>query len=160
DNPLIFEHLYMASIDARRTAVVLAAMMKQCGMVARLIAHEPRVHYNMIQEADFTSAVAAWRADYNDPHTFLYLLDSRSGVYNYAGYNNPVYDRLMDKAATILNVDERAKVLAEAEQIALDNVAVVPTSFPTSKLLVASYVKGFVPNAPLSHRNRWMWIER
>ncbi len=160
DNPLIFEYLYMASVDGRRSAVVLSAMLKQCNMIMRLIANEPKVHYDMIRNADFTAALAQWSADYDDPHTFLYLLDSRAGAYNYGGYHNPEYDRLMDQAAAILDVEERARVLAQAEQIALDDAAVAPLSYPTSKMLVAPYVKGFVPNANMYHRNRWMRIER
>ena len=160
NNLLVFEYLYMAGIDSRRSAVVLAAMLKQCNMIMRLIANEPRVHYDLVQGADFIAAVAAWAADYDDPHTFLFLIDSRSGAYNYGAYHNPEYDQLMDKAAAILDIDERAKVLARAEQIALDDVAIVPTSFPTSKMLVAPYVKGFVPNANMIHRNRWMRIEK
>ncbi len=160
NNPLRFEYLYMAGIEARRSAVVLAAMLKQCNMTMRILANEPRVHYDLVQGSDFTAAIAAWSADYDDPHTFLVLLDSRSGAYNYGGYNNPEYDRLMDEAATILDIDERAKVLARAEQVGLDDVAVVPMSFRTSQMLVAPYVKGFVPNANMYHRSRWMRIER
>ncbi len=159
-DPLIFEYLYMASVDGRRSAVVLSAMLKQCNIVARLIANEPKVHYDMIRNADFTASLAQWSADYDDPHTFLYLLDSRAGAYNYGGYHNPEYNRLMDKASAILDVDDRAEVLAQAEQIALDDAAVAPLSYPTSKMLVAPYVKGFVPNANMYHRSRWMRIER
>jgi oligopeptide transport system substrate-binding protein len=161
DNPLIFEYLYMnAGAETRRAAAVLAAMLKQCNMIMRTISHDARIHYDMVQGGDFTAALAAWAADYDDPHTFLYLIDSRAGVYNYGGYNNPGYDRLMDQAAGILDIDERAKVLARAEQNALDDIAVVPMSFRTSKMLVGPHVKGYVPNANMYHRSRWMRIER
>ncbi len=66
----------------------------------------------------------------------------------------------MDQAARTLDIEERAKILARAEQIALDDVAIVPTSFRTSKMLVAPYVKGYVPNANMYHRSRWMRVER
>lgn len=160
-NPLIFEYLYMnAGAETRRTAVVLAALLKQCNMIMRTIVNDARIHYDMVHAGDYTAALAAWNADYDDPNTFLFLIDSRSGVYNYGGYNNPEYDRLMDQAAAMLDIEERAKIMARAEQIALDDVAIVPTSFRTSKMLVAPHVKGFVPNANMYHRSRWMRIER
>jgi oligopeptide transport system substrate-binding protein len=161
ENPLIFEYLYMMTgAEARRSAAVLAGMLKRCNMVARTIAHESRIHYDMVHGGDYTAATAAWSADYDDPHTFLFLIDSRAGVYNYGGYHNPEYDRLMDQAAVTLNIEERANILSQAEQIALDDIAVVPTSVRTSKMLVAPYVKGFVPNANMYHRSRWMRIEK
>lgn len=161
DNPLIFDYLYMMiGAEARRSAVVTAGMLKRCNMIARTIAHESRIHYDLVQGADFSAAIAAWAADYDDPHTFLSLIDSRAGVYNYGGYKNPEYDRLMDQAATTLDIEKRAEILARAEQIALNDIAIVPTSFRTSKMLVAPHVKGFVPNANMYHRSRWMRIER
>ncbi|MBD26059.1 MAG: peptide ABC transporter substrate-binding protein [Candidatus Marinimicrobia bacterium] len=159
-NPLIFEYLYMANLDGRRSAVVLAAMLKKCNIIARLIANEARVHYDMVQGGNFSAALAGWSADYDDPHTFLNLLDSRAGAYNYGAYHNPKYDQLMDQAATTLDAVERAQLLTNAEQMSLDDSAVAPLSYPTSKMLIAPHVKGYVPNANMYHRNRWMWLEK
>jgi oligopeptide transport system substrate-binding protein len=158
--PFTFEYMYMISIDSRRSVVAQAAMLKDCGMIVRLIGNEPKIHYDSLRQADFIAAQARWGADYNDPQTFLYLLDSRSGAYNYGGYKNPAFDQLSDDAKITLNLERRAEILGQAEQIALDEAAVVPLSFFTSRSLVAPHVKGFVPNVADINRTRWMWIER
>ncbi len=158
--PFTFEYMYMISIDSRRSVVAQAAMLKECGIVVRLIGNEPKIHYDSIRQADFIAAQARWGADYNDPQTFLFLLDSRSGPYNYGGFKNPTFDKLVDEASKTLDLEQRAAILARAEQLALDESAVVPLSFITSKSLVAPYIKGYVDNVANFNRTRWMRIER
>jgi oligopeptide transport system substrate-binding protein len=160
DHPLAFDLLYMNSLAGRRTAIALAAMLKTCDIVPHLIADEPKVFYSTVQQGDFTAAVAAWGADYNDPQTFLYVLDSRSVGFDYGGYANPAYNALLDQGKVELDPAKRATVLARAEQIALDDVAVAPLTFPSTRALVAPYVKGYADNAVDAHPTRWMRLEK
>lgn len=160
DKPFTFEFLYMISIDSRRSVVAQAAMLKQCNITMRLIGNEPKIHYDSLRQADFTAAQARWGGDYNDPNTFLFLLDSRSGAYNYSGYKSAAFDRLMDEATTTLDLEKRANILARAEQTALDDAPVLPMSYFSSKSLVAPYVKGYVDNVANINRARWLRIER
>jgi oligopeptide transport system substrate-binding protein len=160
DKPFSFPFAYMISQDSRRSVVAQAAMLKECNMVMRMIGNEPKIHYDALRQADFTAAQARWGADYDDPNTFLYLLDSRSGPYNFSGYKNPAFDRLMDEASSTLDLEKRAAILAQAEQIALDDVPITPISYFSSKSLVAPYVKGYVDNVANVNRTRWLRIER
>lgn len=158
--PLTYEYLYNVSVDQRRATVAESAMLKDCGIIARPVANELKVHYSLMQQGDFTAGWGGWVGDYNDPQNFLYLLDSRSGPFNYGGYSNPEFDRLMDQAKITLDLDARAVLLGRAEQIALDDTAVVTLDYSTSKELLAPYVKGFADNIEDIHRTRWMWLER
>ncbi len=158
--PLTFEYLYMISIDSRRSVVAQASMLKECNMIVRLIGNEPKVHYDSVRAADFSAAQARWGADFNDPQTFLFLLETRAGTYNYGAYHSATYDKLVDDGRVMLDLDKRAEILARAEQTALDDSAVVPISFFSSKNLVAPYIKGYADNAPDKHRTRWMRIEK
>ena len=155
-HPLTLEYLYMNGIQARRMAIAEAAMLKRCGIVLHLLANEPKVHYRTIQEGDFTMAAAAWGADYNDAQNFLYLLDSRSLGFNYGGYSSPRFDTLMDQAKTEMDPAKRAAILAQAEQTALDDSAIAPLTFPTTRMLVAPQVRGYVDNVVNSHPTRWI----
>lgn len=158
--PFTFEYLYMISIDSRRYVVAQAAMLKECNIIARLIGNEPKVHYDSVRAQDFTAAQARWGADFNDPQTFLFLLETKSGAYNYGGYSNPEFDSLLDTSRVTLDLEKRASILQQAEQTALDENAVAPLTFFASKSLVANYLKGFADNAPDNHRTRWMRIEK
>ncbi len=159
DHPLVFEYKFALAKEPRRMAIGLSALWKECGIVGRLVGNELRIHYAGLREHDFDMGAVAWVADYNDPQAFLFLLDSRSGGFNYAGYANLEFDRLIDESKSSLDLEKRAQVLARAEQIALDESAAIPLAFTTSRELVASYVKGFVPNAEDFHRTRFMWLE-
>lgn len=158
--PLIFEYLYNVSVEQRRATVAEAALLKECGVVMRPIVNELKVHYARLQNDDFTAGWAGWVGDYNDPQNFLYLFDSRSGVFNYGGYNNPDFDRLMDEAKVTLDLEARAQILAKAEQMILDDDAMIPLDFTTAKELVSPAIRGFADNVEAIHRTRWMWLER
>ena len=63
------------------------------------------------QKGDFDMARAGWIADYKDPESFLGISRKASGN-NYANFNNPEFEALMDKAAAAGgNAAERAKKL-------------------------------------------------
>ena len=158
--PLEFELRTMAIPRSRKIIVTTAALLKECGILTHIFLSESKVYYTALQMFDFTFAFAAWGADYNDPYTFLYLLDSRSGAYNYQGYHNPAYDRLMDEAQMTQDIDARAVILAKAEQLALDESATIPVAVSGYAELVAPYVKGYAENAVSTHRSRWMSVER
>ncbi len=158
--PLTFEYLYNVSVEQRRATVAEAALLKECGVIMRPIANELKIHYARLQNDDFTAGWGGWVGDYNDPQNFLYLMESGSGAFNYSGYKNPAYDRLMDEAKVTQDLEARAAILAKAEQMLLDDDAVVPLDFTTAKELVSPAVKGIADNIEAIHRTRWMWLER
>ena len=102
-------------------------------------------------------ARAGWLADYNDPDNFLNLLKS-SVQYNYGRYNSEEFDALLDKANTITEADERAAMLKQAEQVALDESAAIPIYYYLSRNVVAPKIQGFEDNAFDIHRTRWLSI--
>ncbi len=157
--PLSFDFQYRTSYDRRRYYVAMSALLKDVNIYARLFANESRVHYNRVQQDDFVVAEAGWVGDYNDPQTFLSLIETSAGVFNYPGYTNPAYDRLMSEAKVLLDLQRRAQIMAQAEQIALDDCAVIPLSFQTTKVLVSPRVEGYEDNAENIHRTRWMRLK-
>ena len=69
---------------------------------------------------------------------------------NVAGYSNPAYDALLAKAAIAVDAGQRAALLAGAERILLQDVAVVPIFHRVSKRLVRPGIEGIAAN-PLGH---------
>jgi len=82
------------------------------------------------QNQQFSVARAGWQGDYVDPNTFLTdLLHSASGN-NDGKYNNPKFDALLAKAATMPAGQARLDVLREAEELAIgEDVALIPFYF-------------------------------
>jgi oligopeptide transport system substrate-binding protein len=139
--------------------VAMCTLLKDVGIIARPFGNEPKVHYNKVQQGDYEVAEAGWVGDYNDPQTFLSLIETSAGVFNYARYSNPEYDRLMAEAKVMLDLKRRAQVMAQAEQIALNECGVIPIYVTTTKNLVSARVEGFEDNVENFHRTRFMRLK-
>jgi oligopeptide transport system substrate-binding protein len=160
DNPLRLQLRYNTSETHKKVAIAVAAMWKQLGVDTELFNTEVKVHYNDLQQGNFEVARAGWIADYNDPQNFLYLMETSTGVQNYAGYSNPEYDRLMDEADRAVDGEQRNQLMHQAEAVAMADMPNIPIYYYVSKDLVAPHVKGWVDNTKDIHRTRWLSVER
>ncbi len=155
DNPLELQLRYNTNDNHRRIAVAVAAMWKQLGVEVELYNTETKVHYAELQENQLDVARAGWLADYNDAVNFLELL--KSGVaYNYGRYDNAEFNGLLDQAATETDLEARAGLLRQAEQLALDESAAIPIYYYLSENLVSPAIQGFEDNVRDIHRTRWL----
>ncbi len=85
-----------------------------------------------------------WVADYPDPQNFLEVLFHSKSKQNHGGYSNPKVDELLDKARVSAESAVRLKLYQQAEQMILDDAALVPIYFDVDNWLVKPYVKGFM----------------
>jgi ABC-type transport system substrate-binding protein len=68
-----------------------------------------------------------WGADINDPDNFLKFLFYSTSEFNYGRFNNPEFDRLVDRAATLSDPLERQLLYIQAEEILTETEAgVIP----------------------------------
>ena len=112
--------------------------------------------YERLRQSDFEFSDAAWVADFNDPHNFLYLLDSQTGQLNYGNYSNPEYDALLAASNVELDLEARAQLLAEAEQMMLDDMPLTPMWFQVNQNLVDPTLTGWEDNVVDIHRSRYL----
>lgn len=159
DNPLRFELIFRNSYDNNRRINGIAAMLRRAGVIADIAAFEARISYNRMEQGDYQLGDAGWVADYNDPYNFLYLLMCNAGPMNWAKYCSPEYDALIKQASLTLDLDERARLMSEAEQIMLDDHPIIPIDFSTHRVLVSKRVKGFEDNVSNIHRTRFMSLD-
>ncbi len=110
------------------------------------------------RRASSTSASAAWIAISTIAGTFLDLLQSESGN-NYGKYNSPKFDALLAQSYQTLDATKRGVLLRQAEQVALDDLGVIPGRFLVTQDIVEPYVKGWIPNIRDFNRTRWLWID-
>ncbi len=80
---------------------------------------DTQVNYQKLEDGDFDLGSAGWIADYNDPSNFLDVLRTGGGN-NYGRYANPKFDALLDQAAAERDLAKRGQILAQAEQMMLD----------------------------------------
>ncbi|MDB6453094.1 peptide ABC transporter substrate-binding protein [Falsirhodobacter sp. 20TX0035] len=153
---LTVELRYNTGENHKNTMAAIADMLTNIGINARLNEVEGTTYFNYLREdGPFDMARAGWVGDYNDPQNFLMLYES--GVaFNYSRWSNADYDAALDKAATTMDLGERAEILAGAEQTLLDDQAIIPILAYSSRALVAANVEGYEDNLMDAHATRWL----
>lgn len=157
--PLEVELRYNTSENHRKIAVAVAAMWKQVlGVRTRLINEEFRVFLqNRRLKRNTEIFRAGWIGDYQDAYSFLELFHSEHRR-NDAGYDNPRYDRLLERIATERIPARRRNLMVEAERMLLDDQVVLPVYTYVTKRLVNPLLKGWVPNVMDFHPSRHMFF--
>lgn len=133
---------------------------RSIGVNVKLQQNEGAVAFAAYRNRDFEVGSMSWVGDFNDPNTFLGLFKSDTGAQNYGDYKNPAYDALLVAADREPDAGKRAALLAQAEQILLDDEGVLPVFFGVNRNLVNPRVTGFVDNAPNFHRMRWVCFRK
>ena len=87
--------------------------------------------------------------EYPDPDALL-----RVGFpWNETGWRNENCRRLIEKARTVINQDERMRLYAEAERIMMNEAAIIPMTYSRRLFLIKPWVKKY----PLSAMRDSYW---
>ena len=159
-HPLKLEIKHRNTPDPMLVMPAIQADWKAIGVDASLAQNETQIAYASYRNRDFQVADAAWIADYNDPMSFLYLMQSATGAQNYGDYKNPAYDALLAKADNEPDAKTRAGYLATAERIMLDDASVAPVFFYVNKNLVSPKITGWVDNIVDWHPTRYLCMAK
>lgn len=139
-----------------QVAGVIQNMLKENLNIEVAIRTMPRPEHLQAAEtgkADFWRT--GWIADYPDPENFLNLLYGahvpatmeESSYINPGRYVNPVFDSLFLLAHKTVDLDERYKLYQQAEQVAMDDAAILPLFYDENTRLIQMYVKNLPINA-------------
>jgi oligopeptide transport system substrate-binding protein len=158
-NRLALTYATTGNSDNRRLAAIFQAMVKPIFIDLKITTSDFQIHLRNLRQHQFQLASAIWLADFNDASNFLDLLRSDSGN-NYAGYNNPKFDQLMDAAQMEPDLKKRAGLLRGAEKTALADYPWLAIRFASQSDLVNPAVKGWVANVRDFQRTRWLWLAK
>ena len=160
NNPLRFEFSHRNTSDNPRVAIVVQNDWRRIAPWVTVELHgvETQVHYDNLRSRNFDVGDGAWVADFNDAKNYLYLFETRSGPQNYAGYSNPVYDQLVRDSDFEPDLERRAELMLQAEQLALDEAPMCMSVFINSTNLVHPDLTGYADNLEDIHRARWFGI--
>ena len=139
----------------------LAQMWKQnLGVTITVENLEPNFYYDEILSGNHGQLFdTGWCADYPDPENFADALFHTGSKQNSGGYTNPQLDTLLESARTERDVTKRINMYQQAEQMIVDDAAVLFTTHSLNYELVKPYVKGYVLtpiNIPIE---RYMWLD-
>jgi oligopeptide transport system substrate-binding protein len=158
DNPLKIELLYNTSENHKRIAVAVQSMWKtNLGVDVTLRNEEWKVYLDTRNQRNHQIARAGWIGDYPDPINFLDMFLSDAGERNDAAYDNPEYDRLLaEAAAPTTDAATRMNLMAQAEKMFLDDIAIIPIYHYVTKHMVSKKVAGFEFNVLDVHRGKYL----
>ncbi len=159
DKPLKVEIRYNTSENHKNTAVAIADMWKPLGVEVSMLNTDTKTHYAHLRDkGDYDVARAGWIGDYSDPQNFLFMVESDNDGFNYANYNNPEYDALMDQAAAETDLDQRANILKKAEEIFMRDLPFIPLMYYGSLSMVSDKLAGWEDNIQNVHPTRFMSV--
>ena len=159
DHPLELNYLTNTNPDNMRTAAVLQSMYAGAYIELNIRAEELQDQLVDMQQGNFQLGDIAWVADFDDANNFLDLL--RCGnPQNLGKYCNPAFDVLIHQAQLQTNAGARGKILSSAEELGLNDYAVIPLFFKVTQNLVKPYVKGWISNPQDINSTRWLSIVR
>jgi len=157
--PLSVELKVGNSPDTLLIAQAVAADWAALGLKVTTVQNEGQIAFAAYRQKDFQAGMMSWYADFNDPLTFLGLFRSDTGQQNYTGYNNPRYDALLNQADREPDAVRRSRMLAEAEQLLLDEEGILPVFQVVSRALVSPRITGWTDNVENFHRARWVCVK-
>ena len=108
---------------------------------------EPERYVYYIKEEKDNMFDMGWIADYPHPQNFLDVLFHTGVENNFGEYSNPALDALLEQAGTELDTAKSLAMYRQAEQMLVDDAAVLPLWFGRSYILVKPYVEGYELNA-------------
>jgi ABC-type oligopeptide transport system substrate-binding subunit len=155
-----FELRYNTGGGHEKIAVAIQAMWhKVLGIQVALRAEEFKVFISNVRDMRETQAYRlSWTGDYNDPVTFLQLLETKNSS-NLTGYSSEVVDKYLELARSETDIKVRSDILRNAERSALADYPLIPIYYYVSKHLVSSRVIGWSDNVLDIHLSRYLSLQ-
>lgn len=140
--------------------VIQQQWLEAFGIQIKLIPLEGKVYIDKISKLDFDLSTGDWHADFKDPINFLDVFRYKTGGSNNTQWENPRYATLLDKSSHTLDLQERMAIFAEAEQILIDEMPIMPIFHYTMLYMNQPYVKDVIVSSMGRIDLRWAFIER
>ncbi|QHQ15339.1 oligopeptide ABC transporter substrate-binding protein OppA [Pectobacterium parmentieri] len=145
-NPLRFNLLYNTSESHLRVAIAANSMWKKnLGVEATLQNQEWKTMLDTIRSGTYEVVRYSWNGDYNEPSTFLEILQSGNSNNN-SKFSNAEYDALLQKALTVDSRQERQGIYQQAMTILNQQMPLLPIYYYVQPQMVKPYIGGFLPD--------------
>ncbi len=138
----------------RQAMLAVTQMWKAIGVDATLHRSEIKSMIADLRRGDFDIAMTG-ALDSDDPERFLERFHSTSS-YNTGRYASQEFDRALENARMIADLDARTTALTAAEAILLADAPVVPLFASVSRNLVSARVSGWIDNPTDVHPSRYL----
>ncbi|MDR0629967.1 MAG: peptide ABC transporter substrate-binding protein [Treponema sp.] len=130
---------------------------KNLNINAEISTQEWAVYYDAVQRMDYQIGAMGWGGDYLHPMTFLTTMTSNNPT-NITSYSAPRYDILVAEAQMEVDPVKAVALMQEAEDMAMDDVAILPLYHRSIVFMMAPHVKDYymTPLANLYFRSAYV----
>jgi oligopeptide transport system substrate-binding protein len=152
------EILINSSGNHRTIAEAIQQMWRQIGVQVEVNNMEMSSLFAKRRALDYSILRSEWVADFADAKSFLDVFRGGSNN-NHTGWTSPQYDDLLHAADRMADPTARLKLLAEAEDILMREVPIIPLYYFTTVRLVHPAVRGWYPLPLDRHPYKHVWLE-
>ncbi|MFP3090529.1 peptide ABC transporter substrate-binding protein [Treponema sp. TIM-1] len=130
---------------------------KNLNINTEISTQEWAVYYDAVQRMDYQIGAMGWGGDYLHPMTFLTTMTSNNPT-NVTSYNNAQYDALVAAAQMEVDPVKAVAIMQEAEDMAMEDAAILPLYHRSIVFMMAPHVKDFymTPLANLYFRSAYV----
>jgi len=158
DKPLnIRFHCFSDDIWKRRAETIAVMWQQTLGVVSEMQFQESQAHWDTFYDYEWDAYCDSVGGDYAGAEPFLlYRAEAAAAGYNWV---KPEYEALIAQVLTERDAGKRNALLAEAEQILLDDYVLAPLASVTTRRLVSKAVSGWVDNPIEYHLSKYMSLK-
>ncbi len=143
---------YKTTPEGSRDGEVFQAMLRKVGIALTIRALDFPTYYADVQKGNFDLTSLQW-VGINDPNHYYMVFDSKKtppGL-NRGFYSNPVMDQLVEAGMRTLDPAERAKIYAQVQQLAAEDLPYVSLWWVDNVAVMNRRLVGFdaYPNGSL-----------
>ncbi|MBO8164030.1 MAG: peptide ABC transporter substrate-binding protein [Brevibacillus sp.] len=117
---------------------------KAFGIDVHLENKEWKVYIDDLHQGNYQVGRMGWLGDFNDPINFLEAFKDKDGGNNDTRWEHPRFKELLEQSQTETDAEKRKQLLAEAEQILMDEMPVAPIYFYTHSWVQNEKLKGVI----------------
>jgi oligopeptide transport system substrate-binding protein len=157
--PLTFGFKFDTVEQNRRLGTTISAMWRAAGVQVTQLNDGPQTVDKDARTGNYDVVRWTWFAPYDDPTTFLSLLETGNST-NRSTYSNPAFDALLQQARASLEPKARRTLLQQAEALAMADHAVIPVYFLGNRRLIGPRVRGWIENPRAVNLTRYLSLTR
>jgi oligopeptide transport system substrate-binding protein len=156
--PLTLDFYCFADEVSKRQAQAVGIMWQQkLGVVSRYTFQETQAHYDTFYNYEWDAYCDSSGGDYVGAESFLiYRAKAAEAGYN---WDSPKYEELMAQVAQQSDMGKRNELLAQAEQVLLDDYIMAPLSNVVRRELITPRLKGWVDNPIEYHLTKYLTLQ-
>lgn len=142
-----FPPLEIATLDTTTAEAIAAQLSSNLGIQVEVLQPERGDMIDGLWEHDrWSFFFFGWTADRPSAAVWLYELLYGGLDSNFSTYDNPDYNALVDKAMAAIDPEEAKGYWQQAEELAMEDAAMIPFGYSRYFYLVKPNVKGFSAN--------------